>query len=71
MNYSTSTSIPVPWSAEYTNPNKCFFLLRRHQAYGTGAEHTVTENQIIHLGEGNEALYGFTWNTEEERDKTK
>lgn len=24
VNYSTSTSIPVPWSAEYTNPNKCF-----------------------------------------------
>ena len=52
-------------------PKQVFFSFDATKAYGTGAEHTITENQIIHLSEGNEALYGFTWNTEEERDKTK
>lgn len=30
----------------------------------TKAEKRVAPAQVIHLGEGTEALYGFTWNTE-------
>lgn len=52
-------------------PKQVFFSFDATKAYGTGAEHTVAENQIIHLGEDTEALYGFTWNTEEEGDETK
>ncbi|QTG75813.1 hypothetical protein [Trueperella pecoris] len=32
--------------------------------WGTKAEERVAPAQVIHLGEGAEALYGFTWNTE-------
>ncbi|XCB30439.1 hypothetical protein RQN30_03280 [Arcanobacterium hippocoleae] len=52
-------------------PKQVFFSFDAAKAYGTGAEQTVAENQIIHLGEDTEALYGFTWNTEEEGDETK
>lgn len=52
-------------------PKQVFFSFDATKAYGTGAEHTVAENQIIHLGEDAEALYGFTWNTEEEGEQTK
>jgi possible chromosome segregation ATPase len=45
-------------------PKQVFFSFDATKAYGTGAEEIVAENQIIHLGENNEALYGFTWNLE-------
>lgn len=45
-------------------PKQVFFSFDATKAYGTGAEDTVAENQIIHLDEGAEALYGFTWNLE-------
>lgn len=48
-----------------------FFSFDASKAYGTGAERTVAENQIINLGEDAEALYGFTWNTEEVEERTK
>lgn len=45
-------------------PKQVFFSFDATKAYGTGAEEIVAENQIIHLDENNEALYGFTWNLE-------
>lgn len=45
-------------------PKQVFFSLDATKAQGTGAEQTVVEKQIIHLDEGTEALYGFTWNLE-------
>lgn len=45
-------------------PKQVFFSFDATKAYGTGAEDAVTENQIIHLDEAAEALYGFTWNLE-------
>lgn len=45
-------------------PKQVFFSFDATKAYGTGAEDAVTENQIIHLDEDTEALYGFTWNLE-------
>lgn len=45
-------------------PKQVFFSFDATKAYGTGAEQVVTENQTIHLDEGTEALYGFTWNLE-------
>lgn len=45
-------------------PKQVFFSFDATKAYGTGAEETVAENRIIHLDEGSEALYGFTWNLE-------
>ncbi|MBC6795973.1 hypothetical protein CRD15_09875 [Corynebacterium sp. LK28] len=41
-----------------------FFSFDATKAYGTGAEDSVADNQIIHLDEDTEALYGFTWNLE-------
>ncbi|MDR6938669.1 DUF2326 domain-containing protein [Arcanobacterium hippocoleae] len=45
-------------------PKQVFFSFDATKAYGTGAEDSVAKNQIIHLDEGSEALYGFTWNLE-------
>lgn len=45
-------------------PKQVFFSFDATKAYGTGAEDSVAENQIIHLDEDTEALYGFTWNLE-------
>lgn len=45
-------------------PKQVFFSFDATKAYGTEAEEVVAENQIIHLDEGVEALYGFTWNLE-------
>lgn len=45
-------------------PKQVFFSFDATKAYGTGAEDAVAENHIIHLDEGTEALYGFTWNLE-------
>lgn len=41
-----------------------FFSFDATKAYGSTAEERVAPAQVIHLGEGAEALYGFTWNTE-------
>lgn len=49
-------------------PKQVFFSFDAAKAYGTGAEESVSENQIIHLNEGAEALYGFTWNLETGND---
>lgn len=49
-------------------PKQVFFSFDATKAYGTGAEDSVAENQIIHLDEGAEALYGFTWNLETGND---
>lgn len=40
------------------------FLDDATKAYGTKAEERVAPAQVIHFGEGAEALYGFTWNIE-------
>lgn len=45
-------------------PKQVFFSFDATRAYGTKAEKRVAPAQVIHLGEGAEALYGFTWNTE-------
>lgn len=45
-------------------PKQVFFSFDATKAYGTKAEERVAPAQVIHLGEGAEALYGFTWNTE-------
>ncbi|WP_058156919.1 DUF2326 domain-containing protein [Corynebacterium pseudotuberculosis] len=45
-------------------PKQVFFSFDATKAYGTKAEKRVAPAQVIHLGEGAEALYGFTWNTE-------
>lgn len=45
-------------------PKQMFFSFDATKGYGTGAEDSVAENQTIHLDEGTEALYGFTWNLE-------
>lgn len=34
------------------------------KTYGWKAEERVAPAKVIHLGEGAEALCGFTWNTE-------
>nr|WP_239478734.1 DUF2326 domain-containing protein [Rothia sp. ZJ1223] len=51
-------------------PKQVFFSFDAAQAYGTKAQDLTDENQVIHLGEDDEALYGFTWNTETEDDQT-
>ncbi|MGO3330745.1 hypothetical protein [Brevibacterium aurantiacum] len=45
-------------------PKQVLFSFDATKAYGTKAEKRVAPAQVIHLGEGAEALYGFTWNTE-------
>nr|WP_225751445.1 DUF2326 domain-containing protein [Pseudoclavibacter sp. Marseille-Q3772] len=47
-----------------SEPKQVFFSFDATKAYGTKAEKRVAPAQVIHLGEGAEALYGFTWNTE-------
>ena len=49
-------------------PKQVFFSFDATTAYGTEAEDSVAENQIIHLDEGTEALYGFTWNLESDHN---
>ncbi|MDT3767775.1 DUF2326 domain-containing protein [Gleimia hominis] len=51
-------------------PKQVFFSFDATKAYGTGVEEIVTHNQIIHLDEGTEALYGFTWNLETDATTT-
>lgn len=45
-------------------PKQVFFSFDATKAYGAAAQERVTPAQVIHLDEGAEALYGFTWNTE-------
>lgn len=45
-------------------PKQVFFLFDATKAYGAQAEELVEATRVIHLGDGPEALYGFTWNTE-------
>ncbi len=45
-------------------PKQVFFSFDATKAYGEHAEELVDETRVIHLGDGPEALYGFTWNTE-------
>lgn len=45
-------------------PKQVFFSFDATKAYGTKAETAVAAYQVLHLDDGNEALYGFTWNIE-------
>lgn len=45
-------------------PKQVFFSFDATKAYGTKTEKRVAPAQVIHLGEGTEALDGSTWNTE-------
>lgn len=45
-------------------PKQVFFSFDATKAYGRQAEELVEATRVIHLGDGPEALYGFTWNTE-------
>ncbi|WP_252970586.1 DUF2326 domain-containing protein [Corynebacterium guaraldiae] len=45
-------------------PKQVFFSFDATKAYGAEAQERVAPAQVIHLGEGAQALYGFTWNTE-------
>lgn len=45
-------------------PKQVFFSFDATEAYGTKAEERVAPAQVIHLDDGAEALYGFTWDTE-------
>lgn len=50
-------------------PKQVFFSFDATKAYGSEAERIVAENQVIHLSDGPEALYGFTWNTEPDTER--
>lgn len=50
--------------SDANEPKQVFFSFDATKGYGTKAEHIVSENQVIHLGETTQALYGFTWNIE-------
>lgn len=45
-------------------PNQVFFSFDATKAYGEHTEELVDTTRVIHLGDGSEALYGYTWNTE-------
>lgn len=45
-------------------PKQIFFSFDATKAYGPQAEELVKTTRVIHLGDGPEALYSFTWNTE-------
>ncbi|MBS6324279.1 MAG: hypothetical protein KH413_00355 [Actinomyces sp.] len=45
-------------------PKQIFFSFDETKAYGPQAEELVEATRVIRLGDGHEALYGFTWNTE-------
>lgn len=45
-------------------PKQVFFSFDATKTYGQQAEELVEATCVIHLGDGPEALYGFTWNTE-------
>lgn len=49
-------------------PKQVFFSFDATLSYGEKAERRVAENQALHLDEGTEALYGFTWNTESDEE---
>lgn len=46
------------------DPKQVFFSFDVTKAYGSKAEEVVARTQVIHLDDDDEALYGFTWNTE-------
>ncbi|MDO5722519.1 MAG: DUF2326 domain-containing protein [Actinomycetaceae bacterium] len=47
-------------------PKQVFFSFDATKKYGEEALGSVAEARVIRLGEGSHALYGFTWNVEEE-----
>ncbi|WP_341827343.1 DUF2326 domain-containing protein [Trueperella pyogenes] len=52
--------------SEAEEPKQMFFSFDAAKAYGEAALGSVAGTRVIRLGEGSHALYGFTWNVEEE-----
>lgn len=64
--YASSAALTSPAD----EPKQVFFSFDATKAYGEHAISVVEANQVIHLGEGEEALYGFTWNIEPDAETT-
>lgn len=45
-------------------PKQVFFSFDATKAYGGQAEELVEQSRVIHLGDGPETLYGYSWNTQ-------
>lgn len=54
-------------------PKQVFFSFDATKSYGQRAEELVEHSRVIHLGDGSETLYGFSWNTQppEEKEELK
>jgi len=52
-------------------PKQVFFSFDATEAYGTKAERAIADTRVIHLDDGAEGFYGFTWNAEPDGETTQ